>query len=421
MNHPTKYKKLLPPDNWCETIGKFKEWIGMTKEEQHNERTNFSKLTKQVRKKFKQEVPGEAVKGCLCQGCLGRRKARADKNKHRKRGKSASRKKKVNDEPIAEYVSLSLGVDDRKKQIKESEPRDANEKRRRLGRSKFSAGDNPKTPSQSFDHKSQLALENTITCFQKFLIASTLQNEQNADVPRVRAALIIESEVADSNPNGGPRKPDEVRRDKPLLYRMSSNKTDFVHCLSIFTDTIRKWKDGREVIDLLGADQESMDGIQKLIKKRSEIRSRKIKIASNTGNIIDSYVDRRLYSSSENQTDPSKKSTKRQDRPLKRQMASKLIRLSQDNSNLRNQVDRIDASRVQVLEQKWEEVQVLEQKWEEASRLVEQLKIQINSTKELARSAIITNANRSKELHQQLDEMVDPKEVTNDIPTEEGK
>jgi hypothetical protein len=53
--------------------------------------------------------------------------------------------------------------------------------------------------------------------------------------------------------------------------------------------------------------------------------------------------------------------------------------------------------------------------------LVGQLKIQINAAKELARSAIITNANRSKELHQQLDEMVNPKEVTNGIPTEEGR
>jgi hypothetical protein len=410
MDHPTKYKKLFPPDNWCETVEKFEEWVGMTKEEQKVKQSEFRGLSKQVRNKFKQKVPGETVEGCLCQGCLGRRKTRVDKSKKRKRSKSASTRKK-NDEPIAKYVSLGLGVDERKKQIKESEPRDANIKRRKLGRDKFSAGDNPKNPSQSFDHKSQIALDNTLTMFQKFLIATALQDEQDTNVPRVRAALIIESEVTEANPNGGPRKPEDVRRDKPILYRMSYNKPDFAHCLSVFTNPEKNWRDGREVIDLLGADQDSMEGVKKLIQKRRELRSRKMRIASDKSHIIGSDIDRKLYSSAENQT---KKSTKRPDRPSKKDMVSRIISLNQDNSKLRSQIeerDRINPSRIQVLEQKWEE----------ANRVAEQLKIQINTAKDLARSALITNEHRSIELHHQLDEILIPKDGTSYIQTEEGK
>jgi hypothetical protein len=95
-------------------------------------------------------------------------------------------------------------------------------------------------------------------------------------------------------------------------------------------------------------------------------------------------------------------------------MVSRIISLNQDNSKLRSQIeerDRINPSRIQVLEQKWEE----------ANRVAEQLKIQINTAKDLARSALITNEHRSIELHHQLDEILIPKDGTSDIQTEEGK
>jgi len=62
MDHPTKYKKLFPPDNWCETVEKFEEWVGMTKEEQKVKQSEFRGLSKQVRNKFKQRYREKQLK-----------------------------------------------------------------------------------------------------------------------------------------------------------------------------------------------------------------------------------------------------------------------------------------------------------------------------------------------------------------------
>ena len=102
---------------------------------------------------------------------------------------------------------------------------------------------------------------------QRFLVASNLQE---ANIPRLRAALIIENEVTDTNPNGGRRKYGNLRRDKPLLYQMSSTKSDFAYLLSIFTHQTKRWREGREIVDVLWVDQEALNALQKKVKLRRQ-------------------------------------------------------------------------------------------------------------------------------------------------------
>ena len=162
-----------------------------------------------------------------------------------------------------------------------------NARRQLRGNSKTKVGDTPKSVQQQVSQRSMEAINKSMIAMSKALAMTHLEGEGN---PRVLGMMQWCIEVGDCPSSGGIIPPDRLRREKPLVWRLSTSKQDLVHVMNI--STIENYKEKHEVVDFLGNSQGFFDGQEQLNsifnfqEERKKRRTKKQACATHTGGIV---------------------------------------------------------------------------------------------------------------------------------------
>ncbi|KAG7345985.1 hypothetical protein IV203_005052 [Nitzschia inconspicua] len=250
-HYPKGYKKFKPINPYRVSVEKFNEWCNMTREQQISSKHDWKVLSATRKDAVTQSIPGEKNLHCVCSSC--NRKPRKDKGKQRRTSTgTGSDGSYVSERDIAETREGGAAAQRKKTTLQ-----------RRKGQSRLEVPDFAKTVQQQVDKTAMRELQEAMVQMQRTLTAALNPNVDGTPQLRFRGLMTWEIEVNETPVSGGRLAESDLRRKQPLLIRMSTNKADWAHLLTVVVDP--KHKESREVHDFFVPGEEGMKKVKQFI------------------------------------------------------------------------------------------------------------------------------------------------------------
>lgn len=210
-----------PPPTWRTSEAKVREWYGLSRDRQVEEKQKWASLTKAQKKKAEKEVPGFVANPPTRRPSVAR-STRSSQQRTQRRTSSATPRPRRSQEDVADTLPGGMASNEAERKetldrITRGGKQGRKKKRSRTDKAKSTAGQNDFA-----------ARDSRAACMRGTAnFAHTCQPESQATshMPRQYALTIIVNEIEDHNTNGGrPSKKRKKSRDKPQMFAVGHGR-----------------------------------------------------------------------------------------------------------------------------------------------------------------------------------------------------
>jgi len=280
---------LKPPANFLGSVVKLRSWFALPREEQKAERTRFTKMNEDEKKRYNAAIPGGECQCTECAAKRNNRKSRSDKNKTRgPRARTTSNQDACSNNnnrggPQAgdsDYFSSLAHTSSHRVSIQESVDGKAAWARRKASAPAGSVSQQGDIVAQEHRIAAMKAVAKAITSSTTEPVGTNKDSglqEFDQSIPRNRYLLLHYKEVKDTGAVGGKRAQlVSSRLETPEMWYVSSSPKDAVFILDKINsnDGFSKKKifgSGQAIHNKIGTiEQEWKDSRSRVVLKPSQ-------------------------------------------------------------------------------------------------------------------------------------------------------